>query len=148
VIPFLDVPAMGDRQAGEDQQCGDLDDVDGDVDAGGANHADVGDVGNSEGEDDPEYDHQYRAVHGRGELGGKELTCHVAYEDGGDADHHAGVNPVVQVTGPADDEFIKACPLKGGFFGEERLLGEEIAGAGARIELGQFRVRDGCCQTE
>ena len=103
----------------------------------------IGDVGHAEREHDAEQPHEQRAVVGAAEGVRPELVQQEAAQDRRHADHDAGIDPVVEVAGPAGEELGDAGELVGLGLGEERLLRVEIRGAGAGIELGQFRVADG-----
>ena len=79
---------------------------------------------------------------------GIEEADDVADEDAGDGHHHAGIDPVVEVRAPADDELGDAGVLEGLVLGEHGLLSVVVAGAGAGIELGDLGVGDGGGQAE
>ena len=74
---------------------------------------------------------------------GKELACQVADKNRRNSHHHARIEPVIEVTGPTDDELRDARELIGIGLGQERLLGEEVGGAGAGIQFREFGVGDG-----
>ncbi len=59
-----------------------------------------------------------------------------------------GIDPVVKVRAPADDELGDAGILEGLVLRQQGLFGVVVAGAGAGIELRDLRVGDGGCQTE
>ena len=54
-----------------------------------------------------------------------------------------GIDPVIQMAGPAGEEFDHAGEFIGVGLGQERLLGEEVGRTRAGIQLGQFGVTDG-----
>jgi hypothetical protein len=54
--------------------------------------------------------------------------------------HHAGINPVVEVRTPSDDELSDAGVLEKPILGQNRLLSVVVTGTGAGIELGNFGV--------
>jgi len=71
--------------------------------------------------------------------GGKvriDLADHVAHDHRGDTHHQTGIDPVIQMAGPTDNKLRQASQLKGFLLGQKRLLGEEVAGASPRVELG------------
>jgi hypothetical protein len=70
--------AIGDGDDGEDEQRGDLDDIDRHVDRGGAGHAAEGDVGDTQREHDAESIHEQRAVIGTAKGIREELVEQVA----------------------------------------------------------------------
>ena len=79
---------------------------------------------------------------------GIEEPDDVAHKDAGDSHHHSGIDPVVKVRAPADDELGHAGILECLVSGEHGLLGVIVTGAGAGIKLGDFSVRHRSGQTE
>ena len=142
------VGAIAEGQDAEDNQGGDLNNVDGDVDGRRCAGALGGDPGHEEREDDRDECHEERPGVGAAHEVGIEEADHVADEDAGDGHHHAGIDPVVEVRAPADDELGDAGILEGLVLGEHGLLSVVVAGAGAGIELGDLGVGDGGRQAE
>ena len=135
--------AVRNGDEGEYQERGDLDDVDRHVDRGGAGHAAEGDVGDAQREHDAEPVHEQRAVVGAAESVREELGEQVTAQQRGDADHASGIDPVVEMTGPARDELGDARELESLGLRGKGLFGIEVGGAGAGIDLGEFGVADG-----
>ena len=144
---FLDLHTMRDRHDREDNQRGDLHDVDGGVDARRAAHTSEGDVSNTDREERTENQHHQGAGLTGGKRVGKDLPDHVTKDDRRDTDHHPGIHPVIKMAGPPDDEFHQSSPLERLILGEKRLLREEVAGPRPWIELGEFGVSDRGGQT-
>ncbi len=140
--------AIADGQHAEDHQRGDLNHVDGQVDGGGSARALAGDPADEEREDNRNQRHEERPGIGAAHDVGIEEADHIADEDAGGGHHHAGIDPVVKVRAPADDELGHAGILEGLVLGEQRLLGVVVARPGAGIELGDLRVGDRRGQTE
>ncbi len=92
--------------------------------------------------------HEHRPGIGSAHEAGPDGAGQVADQHAHHADHHARIDPVIEVRAPADDELGKARVAPGGLVVEKRLLREIIGTAGAGIELGHFRVADGGGQAE
>ncbi len=139
---------VGQRDDGEDDQGGDLDDVDRHVDRGRAGDSPEGDVGDAEREDDAEEDHEQRAVVRGAERVRPELVQEVAAENRGHSHHAARVNPVVQMARPTREELGHPRKFVRVGLRQERLLGVEVGRTGAGIELGQLGVAHGRGQAQ
>ncbi len=142
------IHAVAESEYREDHQCGDLDDVDCDVHRRRSVYAAVGDVSHGKGKHHGDQHHEGHAGVRRAHEIRPDSAHQVAAQDSHDADHDAGVDPVVQVRGPADDELGEAGILPGLVVIEERLLGEVIRAASAGVELRHLGVADGGRQTE
>ena len=114
---FAVVQAIVQGHARKDQQGGDLNQIDGDVDGRGSRHAAVGDVRDAERENDAEADHERRAIDGAVKRVGKKLAGQVSDENRGNADHDAGIEPIIKMAGPTDDEFRDSCEPVGAGLG-------------------------------
>ena len=79
---------------------------------------------------------------------GIEEANDIAAEDASGRHHHAGIDPVIEVRAPADDELCDAGVLEHLVLGQEGLLRVVVAGTGAGIELGDFGVGHGGGQAE
>ena len=137
------VGPVGDGHDREDHQGGDLNDIDAHVDGRAAVDAAIGDVADDQRKADAEEPHEQRAVIGAAEGVRPELVGQIPRQDGRHADHQARIHPVVQMTGPAGEKLGDARKFKPVGLGQERLLGVEVGGARAGIELGEFGIADG-----
>ncbi len=79
---------------------------------------------------------------------GQMVPTKISAEDSHDADHHAGVDPVVKMRAPAHDELREASILPGLIVVQERLFGKVVGTSRAGIQFCHFRVTDGGRQTE
>ena len=70
------------------------------------------------------------------------MAGEVADQNRRDADHHARIHPVIEVTGPADDILGDAGEAIRVGLREEGLLGKDVGRAGAGIELRKLGVGD------
>ena len=132
----------------EDQQRADLNHVDGDVHRRRAGHAANADIGDPEREHDRDQHHEHRSGIGCAHKARPYGSDQVADQDAHHRDHDAGINPVVQMRAPADDELRKPRVAPDFLVVEERLLREIIGAAGARIELRQLGIADCGCQAK
>ena len=66
----------------------------------------------------------------------------ISAEDSHDADHHARVNPVIQMRAPAHDELREPRIPPDLVVIQKRLLGEVVGASRARIELCHLRITD------
>ena len=76
-------------------------------------------------------------------VSGQNWLGQIPAENRRHAHHAAGIDPVVQVAGPAGEELGDARELVGLGLGEEGLLRVQVGRAGARKELRQFGIADG-----
>ncbi len=134
------VGAIAKGQHAENDQRGNLDNIDGHVDRRGCAGALLCDPGHEEREDDRDQPMKTGPGLRAADEVGIEEANHIADEDAGGRHHHAGIDPVVKVRAPADNEFGYAGILEGLVLGEQRLLRVVVAGAGAGIEFGDFSV--------
>ncbi len=142
------VHAVADGHHREHQQRADLNDVDGDVHRRRASDAAMRDVGNAERKDHRDHHHEQRAGV-RGAHGvGPQRSDHVTAENSRHRHHHPGIDPVVQVRGPADDELREPRIPPVLVMIQKRLFGEVVGTAGSGIELGQFRITNRRGQTK
>ena len=111
---------------GKDHQRGDLDHVDGDVDRRRTVYSAVRDIGDAKGERHGDCHHEHRPGVGRAHKAGPKSSSQKAAENPHDANHHAGINPVIQVRAPAHDKLRQAGVGPRLFVVEERLLGEIV----------------------
>ena len=107
------VDAIAKGQHAEDDQRGDLHDVDGDVDGRGCARALLRDPRHEEREDDRDQRHEDGPGLEPLMKVGIEEADHIADEDARDRHHHAGIDPVVKVRAPADDELGDAGIFEG-----------------------------------
>src|SRR6202011_2315644 len=115
---FLDVYTVCNCHDREDEQGGNLDNVDNCIDTGCSTDASKGNVRDSQGENDCESEHEDRTgITGR-ERAGEQLAEHVSDKKCGYADHYAGIYPVIQMAGPPNHELHDAGPPKGLLLGK------------------------------
>ena len=126
----------------------DLDHVDGDIDRRRAGYATMGDIGHEERERHRNRRHEHRAGIGRAHEARPNGPRQVAAQDSHYGDHHSRVDPVVEVGRPTDDELRKPRVAPDVIVVQERLFREVIRTAGARIQLGHFRIAQGGRQAQ
>ena len=142
------VHAIAECDHREHQQRRDLNDVNGDGDRGGPGHAPVGDVSHRKREHNADSHHERRARIGGIHEVWPERPSQISAQDPHHRDHHAGIDPVVEVRAPTDDELGKAGVAPRLVVVQEGLLREVVGTARAGIQLRQFRVTYGGCQTK
>ena len=136
------IGAIGDGHDRENHQRGNLDDIDPHVDRRAAIHAAVGDVTHEQREYDAEQPHEQRAVVSAAESVRPKLAGQIAAENRRNPDHQAGINPVIQMAGPAGEKFGDARKFIRMGLGQERLLGVKVGRTRAGIEFGELGIAD------
>ena len=136
------VHPIRDGNNAEDQQCGNLDHIDGRIHPRGAVHAAKRDVGNAKGEHDAKQEHEQRTVVASRERVREKLVQQIAAENRRHAHHATGINPVIQVRRPASHKLCQPGKFVGLGFRQEGLLRIQVRRSGARKQLGQFGVTD------
>ena len=134
--------AVTDGHAREHYQRRDLDDVDGHVNRRGAIYTAESDVPHPHRKNDAEQPHEQRAIVRAAEGARPELAGEIPGENRRHPHHAAGIDPVVEMAGPAGKELRYPCELIGLGLGKERLLRIEVRGSGPGEQLRQFRVAD------
>src|SRR6202789_204410 len=115
--------AILDCQRGEDDQRGNLDYVDGHVDGGGSTGALGSDPGDKKREEHCDQGHEDRAWIRAAHDVWPEEADDISAKDACRGAHYAGIDQVVKMRAPADDELGNTGVFKGLVFGKQRLLG-------------------------